>query len=225
MSDQQSGKLRSSLNSPQVMAAVIGGIVTLMAALVGILPNLLDPPPEATAVVIITVTQLPTQVEATIAPTEVPSTDAAPTNETILFVPTATPVPAAPTLPAPTVSQPANALLVWDEASFTAINQSGGRLSFAGVTFAGGGRTWDARAWGPSLYNNVPARACLRLRDTTAGQRNPPPECGDLYGLILVGATAIFWRGVDSFDVLRDGVVIATCPVAAGRCEVHLPQG
>jgi hypothetical protein len=117
-------------------------------------------------------------------------------------------------------AQPANALFMWDDVSFTAINVGGGTLSLVGVTFNSARGFWDARDWGPSLYNSLPSRDCLRLRDAAAGQRNPPGECGDLYGLILVGASAIFWRGVDTFDILRDGQAIATCPVAAGRCEV-----
>ena len=97
-----------------------------------------------------------------------------------------------------------------------------GTLSLVGVTFNSGRGFWDARDWGPSLYNSVPPRDCLRLRDSSAGQRNPPRECADLYGLILVGSPALFWRSADTFDVLRSGQVIASCPVAAGRCEVYI---
>jgi hypothetical protein len=134
----------------------------------------------------------------------------------------ATPIPPTPVPPTAIPAQPANTLFLWDDVSFTAINIGGETLSLVGVTFSNGRSFWDARDWGPSLYNTVPPRDCLRLRDATAGQRNPPAECADLYGLILVGTSAIFWRSGDSFAVMRNGQVVATCPAAMGRCEVYI---
>ena len=224
MSGPEPEKIRSSLSNPQVITAIIGGIVTLVAALVGILPNVLNGPSEASAVVIVTptlpLTTLPF-TEPTLLPTNVPSgvsaTAVVPSAEAIAFVPTATSIRATMT-----PSQPANLILIWDDVSFSAVNVGGATLSLVGVTFVSRNGNWDARAWGPSLYNNVPAQSCLRLRESTAGQRNPPGECNDLYGLILVGTPAIFWRSVDSFDVMRDGSIMASCLVLAGRCEVLL---
>lgn len=218
MSDPQPSKAQSSLTNPQVLTAIIGGVVTLIAAILGFLPSVLNRPPEATAVIVVTATSAPPTaavIEPTLpsAPTDVPATDIAPATEAVVVIPTSAP---------PTETPAANVLLLWDDVSFTAINIGGGTLSLVGVTFSSAGGFWDARDWGPSLYNSVPSRDCLRLRDATAGQRNPPRECSNLYGLILVGAPAIFWRGGDSFDVLRDGQVAATCPVAAGRCEVYI---
>jgi hypothetical protein len=238
MSNQQPLKAQSSLTNPQVIAAIIGGVVTLAAAILGVLPNIINRPPQATAVIVVTATPLPaTPLELTATP--LPPTDVPPSAEIVAVVPsatvvppTATPIPptvipATPILPTsvppPTIlAQPANALFIWDDVSFTAINTGGSRLSLVGVTFSSGRGFWDARDWGPSLYNSVPPRDCLRLRDSTAGQRNPPAECADLYGLILIGTSAIFWRSADSFDVLRNGRVIATCPVSAERCEVYI---
>ncbi len=238
MSDEQPLKAQSSLTNPQVIAAIIGGIVTLVAAILGVLPSIMNRPAEATAVIVVTATLLPaTPLEMTATP--LPPSDAPPTAEAVAVVPSATLVPPTFTTIPPTAipatlipptpvpptaipAQPANALFIWDDVSFTAINIGGGTLSLVGVTFSSGHGFWDARDWGPSLYNSLPPRDCLRLRDSTAGQRNPPSECADLYGLILVGASALFWRSVDSFDVIRNGQGIATCPVAAGRCEVYI---
>jgi len=231
MSDPQPQKVQSSLTNPQVITAVIGGVVTLIAAILGFLPSIMNRPPEATAIVVVTATPqdvvaspepataVPTTVEAVIVPsaTPIPPTPIPPTD-----LPIASPVPPTPEPPTAVPAQPANALFIWDDVSFTAINIGGSTLSLVGVTFNSGRGFWDARDWGPSLYNSVPPRDCLRLRDSTSGQRNPPPECADLYGLILVGSPALFWRSGDAFDVLRNGQVIASCPVAAGRCEVYI---
>jgi hypothetical protein len=37
-----------------------------------------------------------------------------------------------------------------------------------------------------------------------------------------VGKSALFWLGVDSFDVLRSGQVLATCRSAAGSCLINV---
>jgi hypothetical protein len=228
MSDPQPQKIQSSFTNPQVMAAIIGGVVTLVAAILGVLPNVINRPPESTAVIVVTATPLPaTALELAATPLPPPAaTEAVALVASATFVPPtaipATPIPPTAAQPTAIPAQPANALFIWDDVSFTAINTGGGTLSLVGVTFSSGRGFWDARDWGPSLYNSVPPRDCLRLRDASAGQRNPPAECADLYGLILVGTTALFWRSADSFDVLRNSQVIATCPVAAGRCEVFV---
>ena len=236
----QPPKAQSAITNPQVITAIIGGIVTLVAAIIGFLPTVLNRAAQPTAVIVITATLPPataTLFEPATLPTNVPPTDIpiivieltatpVPPSATPIpptpIPPTATSIPPTPIPPTPIPAQPANALFMWDDVSFTAINIGAGSLSLVGVTFDSSRGFWDARDWGPSLYNSVPQRDCLRLRDSTAGQRNPPSECGDLYGLILVGPSAIFWRGADSFDVVRDGQVIATCPSAAGRCEVYI---
>ncbi len=228
--DPQPQKAQSSFTNPQVITAIIGGVVTLVAAILGILPSVLNRAPEATAVIIVTATSMPTTfVEATSppasAPTDVPATQAQPTTEAIVptaIPPTAippTPIPPSPVPPTNAPSQPANALLIWDEVSFTALNQGGGGLSFGSVTFRSAGGSFDGRAWGSSL----PSGYCLRLRDAAVGSRQPPAECGgNLYSLLEVSGSALFWRGVDSFDVVQNGQVIATCAVSAGRCGVHI---
>lgn len=218
----------STLKSPQVIAAIIGGTVTLIVAILGFMSNVNNNSAQATAVIIITATLPPTEIAAIIAT----PTEQAPTAT--ILVPTetasaaATDLPPTPTIMLPTtaaeppptdVPPPANLLVMWDSVSFTAINLSSAVLSLEGVRFSSSVGQWNAREWGPSLHNSLPPQDCLRLRDASAGQRNPPTECNDLYGLILVGAPALFWRAADSFEVLRNGQRIAICPTEAGRCE------
>jgi hypothetical protein len=239
--EPQPQKLQSSLSNPQVLTAIIGGIVTLIAAILGFLPNVLNRPPAATAVIVVTATLPPptaTLVEPTTPPTSVPVIAIEPTDEPAVVVPTATPIPPTATLIPPTATpipptpipptpvppttapvQPANALLLWDNVSFTALNIGGSGLMFGNVVFRSTGGSFDARVWGSAL----PSGYCLRLRDATVGPRQPPAECGgNLYSLLEVGGSALFWRNTDTFDVVLNGQVIATCPVAAGRCEVYI---
>lgn len=232
--DPQPQKVQSSFTNPQVITAIIGGVVTLLAAVLGFLPAVLNRPPEATAVIVVTATPIHTTialVEATSPLTAVPATQAQPTPEvvvpTTVIEPTSipaspippTPIPPTPVPPTSAPSQPANALLLWDDVSFTALNQSGGGLFFGNVIFRSASGSFDARVWGSSL----PSGYCLRLRDVAAGQRQPPSECGgNLYSLLEVSGSSFFWRGVDTFDVVLSGQVIATCPVAAGRCGVYV---
>jgi hypothetical protein len=99
-------------------------------------------------------------------------------------------------------------------------------LSLEGVTFQSASGTWDARQWGPSIHNSLPANQCLRLRDATAGQRTPPSPCVDhLYGLIEVGASALFWVNTPEFTVWWQGQVITTCATSGSVCSVFIPSG
>jgi hypothetical protein len=234
MSDPQPQKVQSSLANPQVLAALIGGVVTLAAALLGVLPSIINRPPESTAVIVVTATPLPaTALELAVTP--LPPTDVPATTESVALVPSATffpptatipptaipatPIPPTPIPPTTAPAQPANVLFIWDDVSFTVVNRDNRGLSFANIIFRSSDGSFDARAWGSSL----PSGYCLRLRDATVGQRQPPAECGGhIYSLLEIGASAIFWRSADSFDVLQNGQVIVTCPVAAGRCEVFV---
>jgi hypothetical protein len=233
MSEQQPPKPQSALTNPQVITAIIGGTVTLLAAILGILPTVLNRAPQATAVVIVTATPFPTAAEAaqvvpSITPAEPTATTVPATAVPVMpteVAPSVTPLPAidAPTQITPQViaSPPptGNVLLMYDDVSFTVLNQDSRGLSFSNVTFRSANGSFDARAWGSSL----PSGFCLRLRDAAASQRQPPAQCGgNLYSLLEVSGSSIFWRGVDTFDVTRDGQVIVTCPTASGQCLVNI---
>lgn len=127
---------------------------------------------------------------------------------------------------APPPANPPNARLLFDSVSLTLINESGRTLSLVGVTFSSAVGSWEARVWGGRVHDRLPDGLCLRLREAAAGQRTPPAQCvNKIFGLIEAGGTAMFWRGVDSFNVLRNGEVIATCQTAAGECALYIPQG
>jgi hypothetical protein len=226
-------KPESPFQNPQIVAAIIGGIVTVLVAVVGIIPAIINRPVTPTPV-IVTATPIPTSTAVLVAnvvasatplpPTPVPATDVPPTT-----LPLAQPTAAQPPIQLSPVgdtgAQPpasGNALLMYDDASFTVLNQGTAKLSMVGVIFRSKNGEWDARKWGPSLYNQLPENRCLRLRISTSGNRQPPAACGNpLFGLQLVNGTALFWVNVDSFDVVRDGQTIATCQIADKQCVVN----
>ncbi|MBI5666804.1 MAG: hypothetical protein HZC41_02250 [Chloroflexi bacterium] len=242
MSEQPPVPPNTALSNPQVIAAIIGGIVTVVVAIVGIVPAIINSQ-RATPVVVtatpvplttVAVVLLPPPTATLVAPSAtVPPTSAqveltpivysSPTTEAVQptpIFPSATATPAAP----PVQTGPTNVLLMYDDVSFTMLNQDTRTLSFEGVAFRSSAGEWEARRWGPSIYNSLKAGMCLRLRDASVGQRQPPAPCvNKIYGLQEVGTPAIFWRNVERFDVVRNGQVIATCAVADQQCAIAVP--
>lgn len=230
------------LKNPQIIAAIIGGLFTLIVAVVGVLPVILNankPNPTPTPIIVTATPIAATNPTNTAEPTrnvtlmvlspistEIPPTlvPVAPTNTleptTIPVVPTDTlPLPSATTVPA----QSGNVLLLFDDVSFTVVNQGTGTLSLEGVVFRSAKGEWDAKRWGATIYNKLPAGYCLRLRDAASGQRQPPKPCSNkIYGLIEAAGSALFWIGADQFDVVRNGQVIATCPTSTPSCLVNI---
>jgi hypothetical protein len=227
-------KPESPLQNPQIVAAIIGGLVTVLVAIVGIIPAIINHPATPTPV-IVTATPVPATATAVlvanvvasatpIPPTPVPATDVPPTTLP-LVQPAATqpPIQLSPVgYTGPQQPATGNALLMYDDVSFTVLNQGTAKLSLVGVVFRSKNGEWDARKWGPSLYDRLPANRCLRLRISTSGNRQPPAACGNpIFGLQLVNGTALFWVNVDSFDVVRDDQTIATCQIADKQCVVN----
>lgn len=247
MSEQTPPPRDSALSNPQTVAAIIGGIVTVIVAVVGIIPAIITSQ-QATPVVV-TATPPPATTVALVLPNIIPSaTPAAPAAEPIVptlaqvqLTPIIFPSPTAdastPQLPTPifpsvtatpatppTQAAASNVLLMYDDASFTVLNQDSRKLSFEGVFFRSSAGEWEARRWGPSIYNSLPANKCLRLRDSSVGQRNPPASCvNKIYALQEVGTPAMFWRNADRFDVVRNGQVVASCIVADRQCSIYIP--
>lgn len=215
MSDHLPPKKQGVLSNPQILAAVIGGIVTITTAFLGVLPQLLNRGAQPTAITIVTASPLPpTSVlpSPTAAPTDIPAATQPTVQATVELIATSIP----PTVP---MSQPTNVLLLYDSVSFTIVNQSSLSLSFSTISFTSTSAAFSGSSWGSS----VPSGYCLRLRDATVGQRQPPAECnGNIYSFLEVGGGAMFWRGVDSFDVSQNGQRIATCLVSVGRCEIYV---
>lgn len=193
--------------SPQVFAAIIGGVVTIVVALIGILPQIMDddddsalsaPPPtgiiiEASAIPFDDVTDIP--IIDTETPAEVPTSD-------VLSFP--------------------NLEVIFDEVSFTLRNISSVPLNLNGLVFRSDSGQWQATQWG-TLINNMPQDNCLRLRDNASGQRQPPAVCSNLLGLQLVSGSALFWLNVSTFDVVYNNNVIATCVTSSSPCLVAIP--
>lgn len=251
MSEQTPAPRDTALSNPQVIAAIIGGIVTVVVAIVGIVPAIINSqrvtPVVVTATPIMATTVpvvlLPQPTVTPVVPTVTPlaPTPVAPTNAQVALTPivynsptteAATPPQPTPIFPSATVTPdappvqtgPANVLLMYDDVSFTLLNQDTRTLSFEGVFFRSSAGEWEARRWGPSIYNSLRPGMCLRLRDASVGQRQPPASCvNKIYALQEVGTTAIFWRNVDRFDVVRNGQVIASCAVADQQCAIAVP--
>lgn len=249
MSEQPPAPRDSALSNPQVIAAIVGGIVTVIVAIVGVVPAIINSQ-KATPVVItatpvmattaaVVLLPLPTstppaptalpvvpteaQVQLTpivfAAPTEVLAATTAPELPSPVF-PSATVPPENP----PTQAAEPNVLLLYDDVSFTLLNQAARTLSLEGVVFRSPGGEWEARRWGPSIYTQLPANMCLRLRDASVGQRQPPAPCvNKIFALQEVGDPAIFWLTSDRFDVVRQGQVIASCAAADQQCALFIP--
>ncbi|MBC7809550.1 MAG: hypothetical protein H7175_00285 [Burkholderiales bacterium] len=239
MSDQPPPKRESALTNPQIIATIIGGIITLIATVVGILPNLLDkstPQPTQTPIVV-TATKIVQEPTWTLIP---------PTATDIPF--TTTPAPPSPTpLPIINATQPHTALptaitiepftteqtlevasathatgnirLLYDDATFSLVNVGDQTVSLEGIVFRSDNGEWPASRWGRGIYDNLLNGMCLRLRDAQVGSRQPPPDCNNLGSLQVVGSTALFWVGISSFEVILGDEVIATCVVDELTCS------
>jgi hypothetical protein len=229
MSEQLPPKQERVLTNPQIIASIIGGLVTVLVAIIGVVPAIIGVNRPTPTPVIVTLTLAPTHtpLEPTALPNQVVATAemAAPSMATIR----STLTPIFPTATATqqvvpiTIEAAPTVLLLYDDVSFSLLNQSGQTLSLEGVYFVSSAAQWEARDWGSSLYTSIPNGMCLRLRDAAVGNRNPPQPCRDkIYGLQLVGHTALFWIGVESFDITRNGEVLATCLFSQGNCGVRL---
>lgn len=230
---------------PQIMAALITGIISLLVAIVGIIPALVeaakdDPTPTPPPAAAIVATSAPTNTDvAPVDPTLAPPTDApvsqpniVPVGATSTSLPVMgdTPVPADPQPTADTgastsdnaAAQEPNLRIYFDNASFTIRNQSGNRRMLTDVSFYSDDARWNASQWG-LIHQDFKKQKCLRLRDASLGPRNPPSECAgnNLLSLMEVGTPVIFWRDADGFRVERNGVEIGTCTTSP--CDLYLP--
>jgi hypothetical protein len=250
----------SALSHPQVLTAIITGVVTLVAAFVGILPTLIQagqpaaaPTQTPTPTATLTFTPAPTLTAELPTATHTGVPDVSPTATLTLepVLPTATQtsiptqievivssiptlpptnIPATtiqePTVPMQTVqvvqSDPPNVLLIYDDAAFTVLNVSGKAMNLDGVRFRSDSGKFNASKFANS--HSVPNDNCLRLRDSTAGRRNPPGECKNLLSFFEVGVGDLFWLNTPSFEVVRNGEILATCTTDTDRCAILIPQ-
>jgi hypothetical protein len=237
--------------NPQIMAALITGFISLMVAVVGIVPALVeaskdDPTPTPPPAAAIVATSMPTntliaQVEPTAAPTSTPVPPTATTEPVSQpnIVPvgaTSTSLPVIGSSPVPADPQP-TADTSASVPVETAVQEPNVRMFFDNRSFTirnqGGGRKSltgvsfysDEGRWDASqwglIHEKLTNKDCLRMRDVNTGQQSPPSECQDLLALLLVGPEVIFWRDADGFRVSRNGVELGVCTVSP--CDLYLP--
>jgi hypothetical protein len=225
---RQTPHRNSSIFNPQIIAATITALATVTVAVITVIPSVLnnitrETPTATSAVIFVTATSPDTS--------PVPTTDFNSTTIPTLFIPTATfdifptviPVITQSPIPIATVAQPISLTLMYDDATFTVLNQSLSTVSLEGVSFRSSIGQWDAAGWGTNIYNSLPSSMCLRLRDFSAGERQPPPSCSQIYGLIETQGSSLFWLNVDQFEVVVNGTPLTTCFTAAGTCPVSIP--
>ncbi len=226
MSNQPAPQPTPILKNPQIILALISGLVTIVAAFIGVLPHLLPVPATATPTitpVILTATALPTSVPAVTNSPVGSSPISIPIQPTVISLLQPTSNVVATSLISNSINTP-NVTLLYDKAVFNLINHSDHAMSLVGITFRSSSGLWDAQKWGPSIYNNLPIANCLRLRDASSGRHTPSAVCANhIYGLIEVGTSAMFWVNTDHFDVVLNDQTIATCDTAAGECDLFIP--
>lgn len=148
-----------------------------------------------------------------------------PAAQTPTLVPTSVPTAVA----APTVATPEDVdiLLRWGNTFLTISNVSGTALDIRTLAFAGNSRRADMAYWliaTPELnLEAFPADACGGFRPLDYPEAPPvPPGCAEITA--WRSDDIVFFWGGSEFDVLYNGVVIATCPTSQGQCGVDLPN-
>lgn len=248
---EESLKPKSGIRDPQVLTALITGIVSVTVAIVSLVPTMIaaNTPtatptlthtatftltPSLTATATTQASAAPTltfnESKTPLAPTVSATTEplqVEPTIEIVEVQPTVEVAQAQPTALSESQETPSepNVLLIFDEVSFTLVNVSGSTLSLKDLKFRSDSGKWDAKTWGgPTVYNALPNDLCLRIRDSAAGNRNPPGECKDLHGLSITGGDALFWRGVGEFEIRQKKDLLASCKTDTDRCAIFVPQ-
>lgn len=189
----------------------------------GILPGGLPPTatPAAPSAPI-----LPT-VQATFTPTATmgPLVTRTPSPTPQQTGPTATPQPAGPT-PTVTLAPVTTDLeLIYNATSLTVLNASGRALDLTTLAFQGSQVGFAARGW--TQVVDVPLAAfpnghCLQLQLSGSAPVSPQ-QCRFVRSIVQLGAGRTFWTQ-GSFDVLLNGVPVATCPANMTRCVITVPR-
>lgn len=201
-----------------------------------------EPTDEPTETSVVTTTELPTDTPAP-TDTTAPSASDTPTDEPTTE-PTDTAAPADTNTPEPTptteeapVSLVGNAeeapvLLVYDDISMALLNQSGDNVDASGLTFVQVDSTgreidFETRLWngGSRPTTSLPNGTCFQVYKNTVGDVAAPDVCRARHAFRTVASPRWFWISTDpaaTFEVRRDGEVLATCEVAAGECALDL---
>ncbi len=120
-----------------------------------------------------------------------------------------------------------NVELAYDANSLNLINLSDAPLDLTGASFRSGeGATLrEYRTFGSGA--RLPAKNCIRLWAMRRKTENPPTACTTVSrSSAITLERQLFWLGpAGSFSFQRNGDLIETCSIAAGRCLLTLPQG
>jgi PASTA domain len=133
-----------------------------------------------------------------------------------------------------TVLRSPNVLLIYDESSFTVINQTGAALDLTGVTFnsvdGNSPASFAATRWAGSL--DAGGR-CVQVWSIGRSGPQRPPDCSGVQRWLTTNKPAEhFWNGENGatqFNVVQGGIERATCdtaPPGSGQkgCGFYMPS-
>lgn len=125
-------------------------------------------------------------------------------------------------------------LLVYNKDQVNIINKTAKSVAVRTIVFvqhAKVERKFEASRWLVSLGSDaLPPQYCYQSYRIDF-QVAPAPfnDCSKAIAFWGAGTPTQFWivgdSSVSTFDVLIDSRLAATCPIAAGRCEINLPNG
>jgi hypothetical protein len=213
MANEKSPQPQSALSNPQIIAAIIGGLVTIVVAVVGIIPAILQNQ-KANAT--------PTSVVVTATPAP-PTT--APTS-----LPTAIPAQAATNVPSPAsvgaTPAPADWLpvrFIYNADAFYWMNDSRQTISAEFIVFeqVSGGKRFEGKQF---AFYSLLANRCMQIMFAeVARQGCPESRRPNAFFTPTRAQNVDFWIGRGQFRVLWRGAEVALCDIAAGQCSAFLP--
>ncbi len=180
-----------------------------------------------------TVPPVPTDTRepaASDTPTDEPTNTAAPTDTN---EPTATIEEAPVSLLGNASAAPV--LLIYDANSLFLLNQSGDNADVSGLSFvqvdsSGREMEFEGRLWngGSRPTTALPNETCFQVyKNTAADVPEPPDACRARHSFRAVSSPRWFWISATSeatFEVRREGEVLATCEIAAGECALDVSR-
>lgn len=127
-----------------------------------------------------------------------------------------------------TVLRSANAAVIYDDNDLTLLNGTGAELNLTGISFVavGGSAGMAGSRWAGTLRDTQ----CTQVWSVGRNGAKGVNACSTIQNwLVTTNAAEHFWTGsggTTGFQVLQNGVVRATCPVAnPGRCDFYLAAG
>lgn len=156
--------------------------------------------------------------------------DGSPFNPTTIaptVQPTLQPIATAVTAATAVTPEDVDVLLRWGNTYLTISNVSGTTLDIRTLAFAGNNRRADMAYWlisTPELnLGTFPPDACGGFRPLAYPEAPPvPPGCNEVAAW-RSDDIVFFWDGAE-FDVLYNGLVVATCATSLGQCGIDLPN-